>query len=410
MSKDKHGSDTGAPEFYLARADLRFRESDFAGCIEDYRSYMELVDDDSSSVAELLATALILRARELEGSGQHEPAMENFNEAIALAPTAPRYSLRGDFHRRLRNDKAADADYDAAIELDSGDWAALNGKFEMFRDPGGLEFALAYFRNLSIFEGSALHHYCLGRTYFAMGDFEGAVTCLSVAIVTDQTWPVEWPAGHSLHLLRGVAHLMLGDCEAAARGSASEITGDAVDREVISERVGEEREFEHYAWATEDLDRVARMRSKVVDVYGVIGDTQITGGNTASVLRAFEQMLAMYPERGQAGELRAEARRRLEGLARGDYAADGESRWSEFRMPVPGAHIAGTVLVAGAIAAYVSLMSVELVPATMELLGELGMSASTPVAWTGLTVAAAALTFGLDRGVSLCRSAFGRAR
>ena len=409
MSKDKLGPDPGSTEFYLARADLRFRENDFSGCIEACRSYLELVDD-SSSVTEMLATALILRAKELEGSEHPELAMESFNEAIVLAPTAPRHSARGDFHRRLRNHEAAETDYDAAIELDAEDWAALNGKFEMFRDPGGLEFALAYFRNLAIFEGSALHHYCLGRTLFAMGDFEGAIACLTVAIQTDEVWPVEWPAGHSPHLLRGVSHLMLGDCEAAARDCASELAGDAVDGEALSERVGEEREIEHYVWATEDFERVARMRPRLLDVYGVIGDTQIRGGNTASVLTAFERMLTMYPERERAGELRARARRRLEGLARGDYAAGGGSRWSRYGMAVPGAHIAGTVLIAGAIAVFISLMSVELVPATMELMGEFGHSVSTPVAWGGLTVAAAALTFGLDRGVSLCRSAFGRAR
>ena len=408
MSKDNIGPDTGAPEFYLARADLRFRESDFAGCIEDYRSYLELVEDDS--VTEMLATALVMRAKELEESEHPDLAMESLNEAIALAPTAPRHSARGDLHRKLRNDQAADADYDAAIELDAEDWAALNGKYELFRDPGGMEFALAYFRNLAIFKGSALHHYCLGRVFFAMGDFERAIDCLTVAIQTDEVWPVEWPAGHSPHLLRGVAHLMLGDCEAAARDSASELAGDAVDGEALSERVGEEREIENYLWATEDFERVASMRSKLVDVYGVVGDMQVTGGNTASVLTAFERMLTMYPERGQAGELRARARRRLEGLARGDYSADGGSRWSRYRMPVPGAHIAGIVLIAGAIAVFISLMSVELVPATMELLGEFGHSVSTPVAWGGLTVAAAALTFGLDRGVSLCRSALGRAR
>lgn len=71
--------------------------------------------------------------------------------------------------------------------------------------------------------------------------------------------------------------------------------------------------------------------------------------------------------------------------------------------------MADTVLVVGAIAIYVSVMSVELVPATLKLLGELGHSVSTPVAWAGLTVAAAALTYGLDRSVAFCRSAFGRA-
>ena len=325
MSEKDGRHDPGTPGFYLARANLRFGENDFSGCIEDCRSYLELVDDDDS-VTEMLAAALILRAKGLEDSGQHELALDDCNEAISLAPTAARHSARGDLHRRLRNDEAAEADYEAAIELDAEDWAALNGKYEMFRDPGGLEFALPYFRNLAILEGSALHHYCLGRVHFALGRFESAVACLTVAIETDQVRPVEWAEGHSPHLLRGVAHLILGDCEAAARDSASEIAGDAVGREAVAERIGEGRETINYARAIEDFGRVAGMRSSLVDVYGIIGDTQITGETTESALRIFVRMLTMCPERGQAGELRAEARRRLEALARGDYAAGGGPR------------------------------------------------------------------------------------
>ena len=101
----------------------------------------------------------------------------------------------------------------------------------MFRDRGGLELARDYFRDMALYKGSALHHYSFARVHFALGDFEGAVNCLTVAIVTDQVWPVEWPSGHNPHLLRGIAHLMLGDCEAAASDRVSEIeSGDADDR------------------------------------------------------------------------------------------------------------------------------------------------------------------------------------
>lgn len=409
MSEYNRSSDDGTPDFHLGRADLHFRENDFTRCIEDCRSYLELVDD-SSSVTEMLVTALVLRARELEGSGHPELALCNLNEAVSLSPTAPRHSARGDLHRRLRKHEEAEADYEKAIELDPEDWAALNGRYEMFRDPGGLEFALEYFRDLAVFRGSALHHYGLGRAYFAMGNFEGAVTCLTVAIETDQVWPVEWPAGHSPHLLRGVAHLMLGDCVAAARDSASEIMGCAVDREALSERLGEGREDDQYRWAIEDFERVAGMRHMLPDVYGIVGDTQIAGGKTASVIRAFENILAVYPERGQAGVLRAAARRCLEKLVRGDAAADDVPWWSRYRLPGAGVHIAGTVLMAGAIAAYVPLMSVEVVPTTLELLEEPGVSASAPLVWGGLTLAAAAMALGLDQAVSFCRSMSGRAR
>ena len=277
----------------------------------------------------------------------------------------------------------------------------------MFRDPGGLELARDYFRDMALFKGSALHHYSFARVHFALGDFEGAINCLTVAIVTDQVWPVEWPVGHDPHLLRGIAHLMLGDCEAAASDRVSEIEGGADDRAALLDRFGAGREAAHYQWALEDFKRVAGMRSGLLDVYQIFGDTQIGGGDAVSILRAYENMFAMYPEEGRTGEMRARARRRLERIVRRSDPSGSRMWWPFHRMPAAGVRIAGTALVAGAIAAYVALMYVELVPATLELLGELSKSAPMPVVWGGLTVSAAVVALGFDRAITVGGSIYG---
>ena len=397
--------EAGTPGFYLARADLHLREKKFAECINDYRSYTEVEDD--SSVKDLLAAAHFLRAKELDASGYHDLSLDNFNEAIALAPTAPHYAARAGLHKRLGNHKEGDDDIERAIEADPEDWAGLDAKFESYR-AGGLEIARDFYRDLALYKGSALHHYCLGRVCFGLGDFEGAVNCLTVAIVTDQVWPVEWPVGHNPHLLRGIAHLALGDCEAAARDRVSDIRSGVAGRSDLIERCGAEREMEDYKWALEDFERVARTKSRFLDVYRMIDGAPTPEIGNRSAVRMFETLLSMHPEEGQAGELRAEARRRLERIAHRGNPSGSKLRSVLHHLPSDGAQIAGTVLIAGSIAVYVALMSVELVPATLELLAELDLSASTPIVWSGLTIAAAVLALGLDRGISLGRSAFGR--
>ena len=62
--------------------------------------------------------------------------------------------------------------------------------------------------------------------------------------------------------------------------------------------------------------------------------------------------------------------------------------------------IAGGAFIGGGVIAYFWLMVAEVVPTALELAGSLGMPASAPVAWTGLTVAALLVAFGVDRAFS----------
>ena len=59
--------------------------------------------------------------------------------------------------------------------------------------------------------------------------------------------------------------------------------------------------------------------------------------------------------------------------------------------------IAGGACIVGGMIAYFWLMAAEVIPTALDLAASLGMPASTPIAWTGLTVAALAVVFGVDR-------------
>ena len=56
---------------------------------------------------------------------QYERAIEDYDQAIDLEPTAARYSDRGDSYMHLRQHLRAIEDYDKALELDPNDEAVL---------------------------------------------------------------------------------------------------------------------------------------------------------------------------------------------------------------------------------------------------------------------------------------------
>ena len=69
-------------------------------------------------------------------------------------------------------------------------------------------------------------------------------------------------------------------------------------------------------------------------------------------------------------------------------------------MRLKGRQVVGGASIAGGVGAYLWLMAAELVPTTVELAAAFGMSAPAPTVWTGLTIAALAVVFGVERALS----------
>ncbi|MDE2715789.1 MAG: hypothetical protein OXI33_02095 [Chloroflexota bacterium] len=65
--------------------------------------------------------------------------------------------------------------------------------------------------------------------------------------------------------------------------------------------------------------------------------------------------------------------------------------------------IAGLACITGGTVAYLWLMVAMVVPTALELAGSLGVPTSVSVAWTGLSAAAFAVVFGVDRAFSYRR-------
>ena len=66
-------------------------------------------------------------------------------------------------------------------------------------------------------------------------------------------------------------------------------------------------------------------------------------------------------------------------------------------MKLNGRQTAGVACIVGGTAAYLWLMAAEVVPTAVDLFAEFGMSAPAPAVWFGLTAAALAVVFGVDR-------------
>ena len=69
-------------------------------------------------------------------------------------------------------------------------------------------------------------------------------------------------------------------------------------------------------------------------------------------------------------------------------------------MKLNGRQTAGVACIVGGAAAYLWLMAAEVVPTAVDLAAEFGMYAPAPAVWIGLTVAALAVVFGVDRAFS----------
>ena len=61
---------------------------------------------------------------------------------------------------------------------------------------------------------------------------------------------------------------------------------------------------------------------------------------------------------------------------------------------------AGLACIVGGTVAYLWLMAAVVVPTALELAGSLGVPVFAPIAWIGLTAAAFAVVFGVDRTFS----------
>ena len=398
--------DRDTAEVYLSWLDDFSDGTRFGEVIGDY--YMQMEEKGSAIDTGALARAHFDNARHFWSVGRIGPAMSNLAAAISLCPSAPYYVERGDRYRDLGNRSAALADYKRALELDPENWSGLDGIYQCHRAAGTLEQALAFYLELSMREGSALHMYSVGRTHCGLGEFETAVARLSEAIKLDRRVPVEWPAIHNPYLLRADAHCKLGDYCAAVSdyGAGLEISeGDAgtfMDWGIAYQRTGD---FER---AIENLERAIELDPDLTDAHINLIDTYSSIGDHGRATGALDRLLAMRPELQYKFTVRKEARRGIERLARQSGHSGGRPRWAVLPPHVDAVWMAGATLAMVALALHAVVTSVVTLPPALALLGDLELPVPAPAVWAALAAAPVAAALGVDRGLSLCKAKFGR--
>ena len=291
-----HESD--AAELYLVRAELYSRQDRFGEALDDYYRQMEVDAFDTGP----LAMAHSEYAKALGSSGYMGLAMSNLAAAISLSPAAPYYAGRGDIYRELGHHAGAIADYERALELDPEDWASLDGIYLCHRAKGTLEEALTFYRELSIWKGSALHEYSVGRAYCGLGDFEGAIACLSEAIYVDRKSPVEWPGRHNPYLLRADAHYELGEYEAAVSDYNAGIAIGRRDAATFVDRGRAYQKMGDYGRALEDFERAIGLESDLIIAYLASAEIHTLMGDHGRAIGALDEVLGMYPKHDLAGD------------------------------------------------------------------------------------------------------------
>lgn len=122
---------------YMARGSLRLMNKQTSGALADY--------DQAVAIAPKFAAAYLHRAIGRRETGDLGHAMEDLSQAISLGASdqAAAYYLRGDLRAKLKDYRAAIADYSEAIALDKAFGHAYVGRGTAELELGDVVAALA---------------------------------------------------------------------------------------------------------------------------------------------------------------------------------------------------------------------------------------------------------------------------
>jgi lipoprotein NlpI len=137
--------------------------------------------------------------------GDHDRAIEDYNEAIKIDPEdAFPYNNRGNAYRGKGEYDRAITDYNKAIELDPKFAMAYNNRGAAYKGKGDNERAIAdYSQAITLNQQFALAFVNRGSAYKAQNEYERAIADFTAAIQIS-------PADAKAYLERGVARLYSG--------------------------------------------------------------------------------------------------------------------------------------------------------------------------------------------------------
>jgi tetratricopeptide (TPR) repeat protein len=239
---------TALAEAYMERAALHLMQQDTPGALSDY--------DQAVTAAPKLAEAYIYRSFAHIEAGDLPHAADDLSQALTLGPADPAaaYYLRAAARAKMKDYKAALADYDQAIALDKGFGHAYIGRGTARLETGDDAGALADL-NTAINGGAKLYRYA--KPFRLDPHFEVVFTKINWAVGS----PDKAPA--TAYLGRGRLRLKTGNYEQARGDLEQAVASDNSDNPDPWLYRGLENLALNRCWNGEhDLDKAAELMEK----------------------------------------------------------------------------------------------------------------------------------------------------
>jgi tetratricopeptide (TPR) repeat protein len=260
-------------------------------CLSLLMSEHKIADQD-------LPLALTIRGI-YQGQAEHlEEALNDLDQAIALAPDTPRALLsRGVVHVAMERYTEALDDFDRALHIQSDMIMArfLKGAvhIELERYEEGLaELSMitdADLENIEFDEVSLLHG-VRGEAYLSVGRYEEAISEFSLVI--DKAGESGWTRAR-----RGSAYLHSGRHEEAVSELTKAIQLDQSENAwTIGLRGEAYQRLERYDEAIADLTRSVQLNPESVETFAALGESHRLNGNLEDALRDFTSALQIDPD------------------------------------------------------------------------------------------------------------------
>jgi tetratricopeptide (TPR) repeat protein len=169
----------------LSRGIDRYSSGDYNGAVTEFKRAIGL-----SSFSDNSAKAYDYAARAYLQDGNTEAAIKTYQEAIKSYPTREAFHTSlGDIYYNQGQLSEAEAEYKAAINLDSESTDSRYGLGQVYLNSERYEEAEAQFKKVVLLSpGSSIGYYGLGQTYRKMGNYSDALAQLDKAVSLDRSF------------------------------------------------------------------------------------------------------------------------------------------------------------------------------------------------------------------------------
>ena len=208
------------------------------------------------------AQAAFSEGVELAGAGEHERAIERFNEAIRLDPSyAVAYNDRGVAYINLGEFGKALPDVTKAIRLDLTNTITYYNQGIVYANLGEFERAIqSYDETIRLDPAYPSAHFNRGLAYHNLGEFERAIQNYDETIRLD-------PVNVTVRYNRGLAYQNLGEHELAIQDYDEAIRLDPAYVAAYNNRGSAYRNLGEHELAIQDYDEAIRLDTDDANYY-----------------------------------------------------------------------------------------------------------------------------------------------